>query len=225
LVSRRDWRLLAETTRASDLEGEDGEGEGLPVGVREGSRFSPKSDWELEERRRLLLLFEEAEGEVWAERYKLPEEFLKRTVEGSERLAIALDVFSRANAAKVKRPVRFCLVELVDKADWRCLLLLLGGLLLPALLLLLVLLVLLVCRELGGLMLALAFDSWEGEREGSSTERECNCSGDGLRGFRTEARGPGLAPGKAIEGESEVGEAAEVVVEMEDKGDDWERAI
>jgi hypothetical protein len=37
--------------------------------------------------------------------------------EGSEKLAIALVVLSRANAAKVNSPPRFCFEELVDNVD------------------------------------------------------------------------------------------------------------
>lgn len=59
-------------------------------------------------------------GEDWADRYKLPDEIRGRT-DGSERLAIALVVLSRANAANVNNPLRFCLEELVESVDWRCL--------------------------------------------------------------------------------------------------------
>ena len=55
-------------------------------------------------------------GELWAERYKLPLEGRER-IEGSDKLAIALEVLSRANAANVKNPPRFCLDELVDSVD------------------------------------------------------------------------------------------------------------
>jgi hypothetical protein len=65
---------------------------------------------------RLLLLFEAAVGELWAVRYKLPLDGRERT-EGSDRLAIAFVVLSRANAANVKRVPRFCFDELVESVD------------------------------------------------------------------------------------------------------------
>lgn len=64
----------------------------------------------------LLLLFEGEVGELWAERYRLPLEGRER-IEGSDKLAIALDVLSRANAANVKNPPRLCFDELVDSVD------------------------------------------------------------------------------------------------------------
>jgi hypothetical protein len=65
-----------------------------------------------------MLLCEAEAGELCAERYKLPAEGRVRIV-GSARLAIAFVVLSRANAANVKRPERFCFVEFVDNVDWR----------------------------------------------------------------------------------------------------------
>ncbi len=56
---------------------------------------------------RLLVLFEGKVGELCAERY----------IEGSEKLAIAFDVLSRANAANVDSAPRFCFVELVESVD------------------------------------------------------------------------------------------------------------
>jgi hypothetical protein len=70
--------------------------------------------------RRLLLLCEADVGELWAERYKLPEEGRVRIGE-SDRLAIALEVLSRANAARENRPLRFGFAELVESVAWRCL--------------------------------------------------------------------------------------------------------
>jgi hypothetical protein len=61
-------------------------------------------------------LFEGVVGELCAERYKLLEEGRERIV-GSDKLAIALDVLSRANAASVNKPVRFCFEELVERVD------------------------------------------------------------------------------------------------------------
>ncbi len=69
---------------------------------------------------RLLLLFQGDVGELWAERYKLLLDGRWR-IEGSDKLAIAYDVLSRANAANVDSAPRFCLVELVEEVDWRCL--------------------------------------------------------------------------------------------------------
>lgn len=51
-------------------------------------------------------------------------EFLRETcarVTGSEKLAMALVVLSRARAAKVRRLVRLLLDEVVERVDWRCL--------------------------------------------------------------------------------------------------------
>ena len=48
-------------------------------------------------------------------------EDIRGRTEGSDKLAITFVVLSRANAAKVKRPLRFCLEELVERADCRCL--------------------------------------------------------------------------------------------------------
>jgi hypothetical protein len=65
----------------------------------------------------VLLCCDAAVGEFWAERYKLLEDGWER-MEGSDRLAIALDVLSRASAAKVKRVPRVCFEdELSEKAD------------------------------------------------------------------------------------------------------------
>jgi hypothetical protein len=55
-------------------------------------------------------------GELWAERYKLLLEGRER-IEGSAKLAIALVVLSRANAANVKSAPRFCFDELVESVD------------------------------------------------------------------------------------------------------------
>ena len=63
-----------------------------------------------------MLLFEAAVGELCAERYKLLLDGRER-IAGSEKLAIALVVLSRAKAANVKIVVRFCFVELVEWAD------------------------------------------------------------------------------------------------------------
>lgn len=49
---------------------------------------------------RLLVLFEAEVGELWAVRYKLPLDGRER-IEGSDKLAIAFVVLSRANAASV----------------------------------------------------------------------------------------------------------------------------
>ncbi len=65
---------------------------------------------------RLLVLFEGKVGELCAERYKLPLDGRVR-IEGSEKLAIAFDVLSRANAANVDSAPRFCFVELVESVD------------------------------------------------------------------------------------------------------------
>lgn len=59
-------------------------------------------------------------GELWAERYRLFDEGRFRNA-GSDRLAIALEVFSLAKAAKFKIPARLCFEELVEGTDWRCL--------------------------------------------------------------------------------------------------------
>jgi hypothetical protein len=53
-------------------------------------------------------------GELCAERYRLPDD-------GSDSPASALEVFSRAKAAKLKIEGRLPLAELVDRLDWRCL--------------------------------------------------------------------------------------------------------
>lgn len=55
--------------------------------------------------REMLLLCESKIGELCAEWYKLPDESRLRT-EGSEKLARALEVLSRANAARVNSPPR-----------------------------------------------------------------------------------------------------------------------
>jgi hypothetical protein len=59
-------------------------------------------------------------GELCAERYKLLLDGRVR-IEGSDRLAIAFEVLSRANAAKVNSALLFCFSELVEGDDWRCL--------------------------------------------------------------------------------------------------------
>ena len=58
----------------------------------------------------LMLLFDSDVGELWAVRYKLPVEARLR-IDGSEKLAMALEVLSRASAANVKNPPRFCFDE------------------------------------------------------------------------------------------------------------------
>ena len=60
-------------------------------------------------------------------RYKLLLEGRER-MEGSDKLAIAFVVLSRANAAKVKMVPRFCFVELEERVDWWCFKLLTGRL-------------------------------------------------------------------------------------------------
>jgi hypothetical protein len=55
-------------------------------------------------------------GELCAERYRLPDDGCVRRA-GSDRLASALEVFSRANAAKLKIEGRLLLAELVDRLD------------------------------------------------------------------------------------------------------------
>jgi hypothetical protein len=59
-------------------------------------------------------------GELCAERYRLPDDGSDRRV-GSDSPASALEVFSRAKAAKLKMEGRLPLAELVDRLDWRCL--------------------------------------------------------------------------------------------------------
>ena len=67
-------------------------------------------------------------GELCAERYRLLDEGRFRGV-GSEKLAIALVVFSLAKAAKLSMPARFGFKRLVDWVDWRwCLKVFAGGL-------------------------------------------------------------------------------------------------
>jgi hypothetical protein len=55
-------------------------------------------------------------GELCAERYRLPDDGCVRRV-GSDKLARALDVFSRANAAKLKIDGRLPFAELVERLD------------------------------------------------------------------------------------------------------------
>ncbi len=74
---------------------------------------------------RPLLWLEGEVGELCAVRYKLLLDGRGR-MEGSDRLAIAFVVLSRANAAKVKIVPRFCFDELVESVDWWCLRLLTG---------------------------------------------------------------------------------------------------
>lgn len=63
-----------------------------------------------------LLLFDSAGG-LCAVRYRLPDDSRFR-IDGSEKLAMALDVLSRASAANENKPPRFCL-ETGDCVDWR----------------------------------------------------------------------------------------------------------
>jgi hypothetical protein len=69
----------------------------------------------------VLLLFGSLVGELCAVRYKLPDEGRFR-IDGSEKLAMALEVLSRANAANENSPPRFCLDETGECVDWRVLL-------------------------------------------------------------------------------------------------------
>ena len=88
----------------------------LLIEAREYSVFSRLLVCESADRGRPLLLFEGVVGELCAERYKLPDEGRERIV-GSDKLAIAFVVLSRANAANVNNPVRFCFAELVERVD------------------------------------------------------------------------------------------------------------
>ena len=74
------------------------------------------SDSRLESADRKGLLFEEVVGELCAERYRLPDDGRERIV-GSAKVAIAFVVLSRANAANVNNPVRFCFEEPVERVD------------------------------------------------------------------------------------------------------------
>ncbi|KAH8659099.1 hypothetical protein BGZ60DRAFT_382429, partial [Tricladium varicosporioides] len=58
----------------------------------------------------------EVDGVLCADRYKLLEDGRDRK-DGSDRLAIALDVLSRANAANEKMPDRLCFPKLVECVD------------------------------------------------------------------------------------------------------------
>jgi hypothetical protein len=63
-----------------------------------------------------LGLLEGEVGELCADRYRLLDDVRDRT-EGSERDAIALVVLSRAKAAKVNKPVRFCFEDTAESED------------------------------------------------------------------------------------------------------------
>jgi hypothetical protein len=64
----------------------------------------------------MLLLFGSVVGELCAERYKLPDDCRFR-IEGSEKLAMALEVLSRASTANENKPPRFCLDDTGDCVD------------------------------------------------------------------------------------------------------------
>ncbi|EHL02724.1 hypothetical protein M7I_1240 [Glarea lozoyensis 74030] len=89
------------------------------VGVRELGETDLNVSRELGDRG-LVRLGEVELGELCAERYRLPDEGCVRRV-GSDRLASALEVFSRASVAKLKIEGRLPLVELVERDDCRCL--------------------------------------------------------------------------------------------------------
>jgi hypothetical protein len=90
-------------------------GEAVVVGVRVLGDIDRRVSRELGDRG-LVRPGEVESRELCAERYRLLDDGCVRRV-GSDRLASALDVFSRANAAKLKIDGRLLLTELVDKLD------------------------------------------------------------------------------------------------------------
>lgn len=88
----------------------------LLLEVRECSVFSRLLVCESVDREGPILVFDDVVGELCAERYKLLDDGRERMV-GSDKLAIALVVLSRANTANVNNPVRFCFEELVERVD------------------------------------------------------------------------------------------------------------
>lgn len=108
-VSSKDFRIVV-VFNVSDLLW-DMVGVEIVWGPADGVLLSHVSDCA-----NVLELFDSVAGELCTVRFKLPEEGRLR-IDGSDKLARALVVLSRANAANENNPPRFCFEEAGECVD------------------------------------------------------------------------------------------------------------